>query len=184
LGRRRIENCFRAFAPPQAQPRGYGIDGRFQLEERVFGIAEAATRTFHIGGRKHPIGACGNYDGVLPRVVHSNQRDTGGFVPHGGHGTDIDSRRRQTCFQVIRKHVVSDTSHHANERVARQAAGGASLIGALSARNHLEAAAEHGFARRRQVPRPNYEIHVQTAEYDDRRFHRVRSIPSFFNSSA
>jgi hypothetical protein len=85
---------------------------------------------------------------------------------------------------MVSKQVVTDAADHADQSIAREAARSAGLIGPFPSRNHLKPAAEHGFARRWQMCRPNHEIHIETSEDDDRWFHRVRSMPSFFSSSA
>ena len=184
MGGGRIENRLGPFPTRQPQRRGDCIERRFQLEQRVFGLAETCARAFHIGGRKHTVGACGDNNRVLSGIVHSYERHACGFVPYGDHGADVHARRCKTRFQVIGEHVVADASYHANQRIACEPARGASLVGALAARNHLKAAAEDSFSGLGQSPCPNHEIHVQTAQHDNRRFHRVRSMPSFFSSSA
>ena len=85
---------------------------------------------------------------------------------------------------MIGKQIVADAADHSNESVARETARGASLISAFPPGNQLKPTAEHGFARRGQMRRPDHEIHVEASEDDDGWFHRARSMPSFFSSSA
>jgi hypothetical protein len=85
---------------------------------------------------------------------------------------------------VVRKNVVTNASHHSHQRAIGEPPGGARLIRALPARNHLKRSAEHRLAGSRQMLRPNDEVHIQTAEDGDCGFHLCKSMPSFFNSSA
>jgi hypothetical protein len=184
LRRSGIEDCFRAFPARKAQGRLHRIDRRLQLEERILRVSETPARPLNVCGGKCPVRPGGNDDRVLSCLVHTDQRDPRGFVSNCGDGADIDSSRRETCFQMICKQVVADAADHANQSIARKSARGASLIGAFASGDHLKPTAEHGFARRGQMLRPNHEIHIEASEDDDRWFHRVRSMPSFFSSSA
>jgi hypothetical protein len=90
------------------------IQRRLQLEERILRVSEAPARSLNVCGGKHIIRPGGNDDRILARLIHTDQRNTGGFVSHCGNGANIHSSRSETCFQMIGKQVVTDTANHAN----------------------------------------------------------------------
>ena len=85
---------------------------------------------------------------------------------------------------MICEMIVADAAHHADDRGSCQTPCSTSLIRAFAAGKHLESPAENRFAGTRQSVRTDHEVHIQAANNNDGRLHRVRSMPSFFNSSA
>lgn len=158
------------------------------MKQRIAHIAKARSQPFDFFGREGRIRARGNDDRVLAAGVNADQRDSGSFALHGSDCRNIDPSGCQTCLQVIGENVVPDTAKHPDVGSACEFAGGARLIRALSSRDHLKRFAQYRFSGRGQMFRPDGEVHVQTAEDNDcglhRGFHRVRSMPSFFSSSA
>ena len=154
------------------------------MEEGVPGVAETGARPFDIARKEGCIRAGSDDDRILTGGIDTDQRDPGGFVSYRGHAADVDTSGGQTGLQVISEDIVTDAANHPNQRLPGKSPGGARLIGALTARDHLERFTEHRLSRSGQAFRLNYEIHVQTPDNDNYGLHRVRSIPSFFSSSA
>jgi hypothetical protein len=99
-------------------------------------------------------------------------------------GADVHAGGGEARAEVVGENVIADAADHADGNPARQTARGARLIGAFAAGDHLKAAAENGFARRREVFGGDDEVHVQTSDHHQGGAHRPSSIPSFFSSSA
>jgi hypothetical protein len=154
------------------------------LKQRVPAVPKTRARALHVGRRENGICPARDDDRVLSGIIHADERNPGGFVSHCRNSRDVDTRSRKAGLQVVSKHVVTDASHHSHQRALSEPPGRAGLIGALSARDHLERSAEHRLAGSRQMLGPNHEVHVQTAEDDYCGFHLCKSMPSFFNSSA
>jgi hypothetical protein len=154
------------------------------LEERVPGVAKTGTRAFDIARKEGCIGAGSDNNRILTGGIDTDQCDSSGFVSYGSDAADVDTRGGQTGLQMIGEDIVTDAANHPNQRIPGKSPGGARLIGALTARDHLKRFTEHRLSGSRQAFRLNHEIHVQTPDNNDYGLHRVRSIPSFFSSSA
>ena len=87
---------------------------------------------------------------------------------------------------MIAEHIVTNASDHSRcDIIAAEFAGRASLVRSLAPGQHLKIPAERRFTRCRQAVHGNNKIHVKTAyNRNDGGHYLLRSMPSFFNSSA
>ena len=173
MSRRRIKDRLCAFPLCYTQRSADCVERSFKLEQRISGISETRSGAFDVACGKRAIGSRDNDNRVLTVCIYADKGNACGFASHRRYGADIDTRRGETRLQVIGKHVIADASDHADQCSRGETSSRACLVRALPAWDHLKTAPKHGLAGRRQMLRPDDEIHVQTSEYDDGGLHGV-----------
>jgi hypothetical protein len=185
---RGIEDGLRAFFARYFERRGHRIERRFQLKQSESRAAENRAHAFYVRCGERLVRARRHDDRILTRPLHPDQRDAGRLRARAVNGAGIHARGCKAGFQVIPEKIVAGAAGHPHHaRITAQPARGASLICALATGEHLKIAAQNGLAGRGQAVHRNHEIHVQAANDGQNRTtlgHRVKSIPSFFSSSA
>ncbi len=185
LRRGRIEHGAEAFFTRQAKRGRHGIEGRFQLEQGEARAAKDLAHGFDIRRGQRVICAGSHHDGILALPVHPDEGHAGGLRFGGMHGADIHSGGGQAGLEVVGEDVVANPPDQADgNRAGAEFARRAGLVSALAAGDHLEVAAQHGFAGHGQAVDRHDEVHVQAADDHYGGYHLARSMPSFFSSSA
>ena len=171
LARRgRVHHDLQAGGARRPGPREHRRVRDLEAQQRDAAVRRAQRRLDGIAAELG-VGARGDGDLVLARVVDHDQRDPGRAALEPPDPGDVDPLGLEQRQRLLAEVVVADGGHHPHARAEARRRHG--LVGALAAAVALERPARHRLARARERRRGDDEIDVDRAHDIDVPRHRA-----------